>query len=119
MKTVKFIMATALSVVMGLNSFAQSQDQSKKSFTTDTIKVSGSCGMCKAKIEKEAKVQGVSKATWDQKTQVLFLTYDTAKVKSADVQKKIAAIGYDTELYKADDKAFNSLPGCCKYERKK
>ena len=38
---------------------------------------------------------------------------------AADYEKKIAAVGHDTEKYLADDKVYEKLPGCCHYERKK
>jgi len=43
------------------------------------------------------------------------LVYNPMKVKSDDIQKRLAAVGHDTQKYKATDKAYNSLPGCCKY----
>lgn len=82
---------------------------------TETFKVSGNCGMCEATIEKAAKVDGVTKADWNQKTKMLTLVYNPAKVKSDDIQKKIAAVGYDTPKYKAPDKVYNALHSCCKY----
>ena len=111
-------------LTIGSSSFAQMNmqmhDHSKmvSATKTETIKVWGNCGMCKARIEKTAKVDGVSKALWDAKTQILTLTYDPSKVKTDDIQKKIAAVGHDTEMFKADDKAYDALPGCCKYDRK-
>jgi len=82
---------------------------------TEAIKVSGNCETCKARIEKAAKVAGVDKADWSTKTKVLTLVYNPAKVKSDDVQKKIAAVGHDTPKYKATAAVYNALPGCCKY----
>lgn len=120
MKPVKFIIAAVLAVVIGTNTFAQMHDHNTiVSSKTETIKVSGNCDMCKTRIEKAAKIKGVSKAEWSDKTKLLTLVYDLTKVKSDDVQKKIAAVGHDTEKFKADDKAYNGLPGCCKYERSK
>jgi cation transport ATPase len=120
MKTVKFIFTALLAVVLGTTSYAQMHDHSKMAATkTETIKVWGNCDMCKTRIEKAAKITGVSKAEWSDKTKTLTLVYDPSKVKSDDVQKKIAAVGHDTEKFKADAKAYNSLPGCCQYERKK
>jgi copper chaperone CopZ len=129
MKTVKIITIALLSIVLGSNSFAQMTDHSKMDMSktsstskmdmtstkTETIKVSGNCESCQARIEKAAKVDGVSKASWDKTTKLLTLVYDPAKVKSDDIQKKIAAVGHDTEKYKADDKVYAKLPGCCKY----
>jgi periplasmic mercuric ion binding protein len=114
MKSIKFIATAMLAVTTSVFTFAQTPS-SMASDKTETIKVSGKCEMCKSRIEKAAKIDGVSKAEWSDKTKVLTLVYDPSKVKSDDVQKKIAAVGHDTEKFKADDKAYNSLPGCCKY----
>lgn len=133
MGTVKIIIIVLLSVVLGTNSYAQMHDHSKMDMSkkqmdtkmnmtstkTETIKVWGECETCKASIEKASKVDGVSKANWDKTTKLLPLVYDPSKVKSDDIQKKIAAVGYDTEKYKADDKVFAKLNACCKYVRKK
>ena len=106
MKTLKFFIAlvalTISTVVFAANK-------------TESLKVSGNCEMCKARIEKAAKVAGVTKAEWNQKTKALTLVYDPAKVKSDDVQRKIAAAGHDTPKYKATTAVYNALPGCCKY----
>ena len=125
MKSIKFIIASLFAITIASSSFAQmdmsKHDHSKMAAATKTesLKVFGNCGSCKARIEKTVKVDGVSKAAWDSKTQMLTLTYDPAKVKVDDLQKKLAAVGHDTQLLKADDKAYNALPGCCKYDRKK
>jgi len=106
MKTLKFfiaIMALTISTV----AFAANK--------TETIKVSGNCESCKTRIEKAAKIPGVITAEWNQKTKVLTLVYDPTKVKSDDVQRKIAAVGHDTPKFKATTAVYNSLPGCCKY----
>lgn len=131
MKTVKIIIVALLAVVLGSNSYAQMHDHSKMDMSktnskmdmtstkTETIKVWGECETCQASIEKASKVDGVSKANWDKTTKLLTLVYDPSKVKSDDIQKKIAAVGYDTEKYKAEDKVYAKLNACCKYERKK
>ena len=106
MKTIKFFIAIA-AFTFATGAFAATK--------TESIKVSGNCESCKARIEKAAKVPGVSKANWSDKTKMLTLVYDDAKVKSDDVQKKIAAVGHDTQKYKATAATYASLPGCCKY----
>lgn len=139
MKTLKFFLTAVLAVTLSSSLMAQMnhsqmaamKTQSTTTKTTveatktgdgltktETIKVSGKCGMCKTRIEKAAKLEGVSKAEWDQKTNMLTLTYDSSKVKSDDIQKKIAAVGHDTPNFKATDKVYNALPGCCKYRTK-
>jgi len=108
MKTIKFFIAI---VALTFSTVIFAANATK----TETIKVSGKCETCKARIEKAAKVDGVTKADWNTKTKVLTLVYNPAKVKSDDVQKKIAAVGHDTPKYKATAAAYNALPGCCKY----
>jgi copper chaperone CopZ len=120
MKKGKLIITAVLAIVMSSGAFAQTHEHSSMATVkTETIKVSGNCDMCKARIEKAAKIEGVSKAEWNDETKLLTLEYDPMKVKSEDVQKKIAAVGHDTEKFKADDKTYNGLPGCCKYDRSK
>ncbi len=118
MKLVKIIVLAIIINLLGSSAYAQMTDHSKMNMTstkTETIKVSGNCGMCKERIETAAKVNGVSQATWDKNTKLLTLVYNPAVIKSDEVQKKIAAVGHDTEKFKADTKTYNSLPGCCKY----
>ena len=109
MKIVKICYAIAL-VFITATAFAASK--------TETIKVSGNCGTCEKHIEKAAKEAGAEKAKWNKDTKVLTITYDDAKTTSDAIQKKIASVGYDTEKYKGDDKAYNSLDACCQYDRK-
>jgi copper chaperone CopZ len=114
MKTIKMFLAVVLMAVISSASYANAAVGNSK---TETIKVQGNCGMCKAKIEKAAKVDGVSKAEWNQDTKKLTIVYDPGKVTADAIQKKIAAVGYDTEKYKADDKTYKGLPACCQYKR--
>jgi periplasmic mercuric ion binding protein len=114
MKTLKYFLFAMMAMFVFTNSYSQTKSATVVT-KTDVIKVSGNCGMCKERIETAAKVDGVSKAEWNTETKKLTLAYNPSKVKSDDVQKKIAAAGHDTEKFKADDKAYNSLPGCCKY----
>jgi len=116
MKTLKLFLVALIAITVSATTSAQMTNNSKMVMTkTETIKVSGKCEMCKARIEKAAKVEGVTKADWSDKTKMLTLVYNPMKVKSDDIQKKIAAVGHDTPKYKATDKAYNALPSCCKY----
>lgn len=114
MKTLKFIVLTFITILFVSNSYAQTTAKTNAT-KTESIKVYGNCGMCKDRIEAAAKVAGLTKADWDKSTKMLTIVYNPAIVKSDDIQKKIAAVGHDTEKYKADTKVYNSLPGCCKY----
>lgn len=82
---------------------------------TETLKVSGNCDMCKARIEKAAKIDGVTKAEWSEKTKTLTTTFDPAKTSIDAIGKKIAEAGHDNDKAKATDKAYDKLPGCCQY----
>ena len=122
MKTVKIIIVALLAIALGSNSYAQTHDHYKMNMgttKTETIKVWGECETCQAAIEKAAKVDGVTKANWDKNTKILTLVYNPSKISNDDIQKKVAAVGYDTEKYKADDKVYAKLNACCKYVRKK
>jgi periplasmic mercuric ion binding protein len=112
MKTVKVLMIAVMAVI-GLNVFAQGQER------TDSIKVYGNCGMCKKRIEKAVKLEGVKTASWDAELQTLTVTYDSTRITNDEIQKRVVAVGHDTEKYSADDAAYKKLPGCCLYDRKK
>ncbi len=89
---------------------------SSSSLITDTIKVTGVCGMCKRRIETAVYgVRGVKNAAWDSKKQALTVSYDSKKATNETIRNRITAAGHDTEKVKADDKAYGKLPDCCKY----
>ena len=116
MKTIRLILVTffAVLVVAGCNS----QTQNKKvSLKTEEIKVLGECGMCKTRIEEAMKLDGIAEAEWNQETKLLKVTYNPALITSDDIQKKAAAVGHDTEKYRAEDSVYDNLPDCCHYKR--
>lgn len=110
MKTIKSLFIAVL-VFTSMSVFAQTK--------TDSFKVYGNCGMCKNRIEKAIKLESVTSAVWNADTKEMVVTYDSSKITSDDIQKKIAAVGHDTEKYSAEDKVYKKLPGCCLYDRKK
>lgn len=83
-----------------------------------TFKVWGNCEMCKDAIENSLQGEGITEASWNMETKALVVTYDSTKITLDQVQKNVAAVGYDNVKYKGDDKAYENLPGCCKYDRK-
>lgn len=123
MKALKLFIVAIIAISVSVTSFAQMHNHSKVDATTrqenitkkETIKVSGNCETCKSRIEKAAKLVGVTQAIWNDKTKVLTLAYDTEAVTSDEIQKSIAAVGHDTPKYKATSKVYNALPSCCKY----
>lgn len=112
MNHIKNYLVLVLVLIFATTSFAQTQSAPTK---TQTIKVSGLCDMCKSRIEKAVKIDGVVRAAWDLKTKGLTIVFNPSKVKIADLEKRVAAVGHDTPLYKASDKVYNALPSCCKY----
>ena len=119
MKTVKLFLAIVLSAAFGVTSSAQTTTKSTTQQKTETFKVWGKCDMCKTRIEKTVKAEGVTNSDWDTKTQMLTVTFDPAKTNINALGKKLASVGHDTEKYKAPDDVYAKLPGCCHYERAK
>jgi mercuric ion binding protein len=83
-----------------------------------SFKVWGNCEQCKETIENALKVEGISKADWNTETKQIQVSYDSTKISLDQIQKDIAAAGYDNVKYKGDDAAYHNLPECCQYERK-
>ncbi|HVM89759.1 MAG TPA: heavy metal-associated domain-containing protein [Puia sp.] len=115
MKTLKIFLNTVIATFLFSAATAQSNN-----VKTATIKVNGECSMCKKRIEKAAlAIKGIQSAVWDVDAKTLTIQYDPFNsTLPENVQKKIAAIGHDTEKYIATDSAYNSLPECCHYQRK-
>ncbi|HUW05558.1 MAG TPA: cation transporter [Williamwhitmania sp.] len=106
----KVLSLLSLFVFGAMTVFAQSK--------TDKFKVSGSCDLCKTRIEKAAmSVPGVTKATWDMKSEMMDVTFDSQKTSDDNIQKAIAAVGHDTPKYRASDAVYDKLPACCHYDR--
>jgi copper chaperone CopZ len=122
MKTTKIIFAVLFTLLSGGIVSAQTQAQKNTTQTaakTETFKVWGACEMCKTRIEKTVKAEGVTTANWDEKTQMLTVAFDPKKTNVDALSKKIASVGHDTEKYRAPDEVYAKLPGCCHYERSK
>ena len=82
------------------------------------FKVSGECEMCKDRIETAAKtVSGVKSAEWFAEKQMLHVEFDGDKTNSDAIQKAIAAVGHDTENFKAPEDVYKELPECCLYRK--
>ena len=121
MKTIRLLFTTLFALAIFQTVSAQSdKTQRTIGIKTQNIKVSGTCSMDKRRIEAAAKtVDGVKSAVWDEYSQELTLTYSVFKKNAADdVQKKIAAVGNDTQKYRADNTVYQKLPDCCHYPRK-
>ncbi len=83
-----------------------------------TFKVWGNCGMCKETIEGSLKAEGIKEANWDMDSKMMEVVYDSTTITLSQIQKNIAAVGYDTPNFTADSSSYGSLHKCCKYDRK-
>lgn len=110
MKTLKSMGIALLCLCFSTTVLAQN------TLKTERFKVSGMCSDCEKRIEQAALKSGAGKADWNVKTKMLSVSYDGSKTKVETIQKNIAAAGHDTPKFKASQKAYQALPGCCKYK---
>jgi hypothetical protein len=101
-----------ISLLFVFLSFGNAQ---KPKITEEKFKVFGNCGMCKERIETAVKIKEVKYAKWDKKSKVLTVAFQSQAITTDSLQKRIAAVGHDTEMFKAPDSVYNTLPGCCLY----
>jgi mercuric ion binding protein len=124
MDPAKYILIACIAILAGAcNSKTKDKTIENNTIVTDAVvnssfKVWGNCEQCKETIENALKVDGVSKADWNTETKLIHVSFDSTKISLDQIQKDIAAAGYDNEKYKGDDGAYSSLPECCQYERK-
>ncbi|OQY28726.1 MAG: hypothetical protein B6244_06085 [Candidatus Cloacimonetes bacterium 4572_55] len=86
--------------------------------SNETFRVSGSCGMCKERIEKAALgLSGVISAEWNVVQQMVQVSFHGDQIDIKKIHEVIASVGHDTELLSAPDDVYNNLHGCCKYPR--
>ncbi|WP_051983497.1 heavy-metal-associated domain-containing protein [Cellulophaga lytica] len=123
----KVILSVAVIAALGFTSCKNETKKETETTTTEMSKdmamtdlsfgVRGNCGMCKNTIEKAANgVEGVASANWDVDKKKIDVSFDDTKTDAMAIHKAIAASGYDTEKIAGDEEAYDSLPGCCKYD---
>lgn len=110
MKVLKNIIAICL-LSSSLYSHAQNT-----AMTTQTVKISGNCGMCKKTIEKAGN-SADSKVDWNEDNQTAKVSFNAEKTSLDAVLKNIALAGYDNEKYLAPTTTYAELHGCCQYDR--
>ena len=88
------------------------QDQT---VTEAEFHVAGNCSMCKSRIEKAVSVKGVKFARWNKSTKMLKVAFLTAAITPDSLQRRLAAVGHDTDAYRAPDAVYEALPECCLY----
>ena len=86
---------------------------------TDTVRIQTTaiCEMCKKTLEKDLSFEkGVSKSILNLDDKILTVIYNPKKTDADKIRLAITKSGYDADSLKADLKAFNRLPDCCKKE---
>ncbi len=84
---------------------------------TDTVivKTSVICNECKERIEHDLSFEkGVKSNVVNLDTKEVTVVYNAAKTDPQKIRVAITKIGYDADSLKADQKAFNKLPLCCR-----
>ncbi|MDD2799538.1 MAG: cation transporter [Bacteroidales bacterium] len=118
MKAIKICIVAIIALFTTISVTAQTTS-SQPVAKTVMIKVYGNCESCQARIEGAMKIDGVSKANWDVASKLLTVTYHPEKITIKQIHQTVAAVGHDTNRFKADAKVYDNLPACCKYERRK
>ena len=78
----------------------------------------GDCKECGRNLEKFLiKQNGIVTVEFARKSKTLKVVYDPVGISETEIHKKIAGQGYDTDLAKATEKAYNQLMECCKYRK--
>lgn len=108
-------MKTALSLFAVACLAASLLHAQEPSIVETQFKVFGNCGMCKTRIEKAVSMKEVRHAKWNKSTKMLNVAYLSGKVTVDSLQQRVAAVGHDTERFKAPDSVYASLPQCCLY----
>lgn len=102
-------------IILFIGLFASLYSYSQSTVKTETFVVKGNCEDCKKRIENAADIKGVKISNWDSEKKVFSVTYDSKKTTVEQIQKAIAAKGYDAGNEKGDPKAYDKLPKCCQY----
>ena len=106
-----------LLAVLGVAFTSTAQEKKNKNAKVD-VEVKGNCDMCKKRIEKAAfGVKGVKSAEWHSDDHTLHLIIDENKTTPLKVEEAVAKTGHDTKDVKATKDNYESLHGCCKYDR--
>ena len=88
-----------------------------KNAKTETVKIFGNCGMCKATIEKAGNLKNSASVDWNADTKMAVLTYDSKITNQDEILKRIALSGYDSDKFLAPEAVYSKLSGCCQYDR--
>jgi periplasmic mercuric ion binding protein len=129
MKTIKFLFFALLLMVFTLEAQAQKTKEKAKDKTEKVAKnkgkakgnqeisiaTSAQCEMCKERIEKALnETPGIKMVNLDVETKVVKVVFNSNKISADQVRQVIANTGYDADTVSANEKAYSTLPTCCK-----
>lgn len=109
MKKILLITGIILMVLSVMDLSAQKETESIK------IQTSAQCDMCKERIENNlAYEKGVTSSELNMETMIVTIQYKPGKTNPETLREVISAMGYDADDVKANQKAYQKLPTCCK-----
>lgn len=105
---------TLMVAVFSMTLFAQKSENK-----TIVIQTNAVCETCeKLFAEKVPYFKGVTDYSFDLKTAKMTVTYNPKKTTPEEIRKGVSDLGYNADDVKADAKAREKLPACCKAEKK-
>ncbi len=104
-------------LILNISFLCLSCDAQIPNAQTSNIRIYGNCGMCKKRIEKAGNLHGVAQVEWNADTEMASITFDKSKTNVDEVLKRIAAVGHDSDKYRAEAQVYEKLHECCKYSR--
>lgn len=79
------------------------------------IKSSLQCEMCEERVQKALmKTKGIEQVKTDTRQQTIMVYFDANAISVDKIKARIAKTGYDADDRKADKKAYELLPKCCR-----
>ena len=79
------------------------------------IHTSAECGSCKDRIEGKLNyTSGIRFAELDVPSKDLTVKYNPKKITIKEIKEILSELGYDADEVKANPKAVEKLPACCK-----
>ncbi len=111
----KYLFIFIITLLPGLIIFAQKEPK----FDTIKIKTTAQCEMCKDRIEEAlAFTKGVKSSYIDLESKYLTVIYKPSKTDYHIICSVVSKSGYQADTVKADKKAYDKLPACCKLPEK-
>lgn len=111
MKTIKIAMIAGMILIISGIGYGQAS----KGTSELKIKSSLVCGMCKDRVEGGLVYEkGVKEVTVDLEAKEVTVKYTATKTTPDEIRKALSKLGYDADDVKADAKAYQKLPACCK-----